>query len=104
MSNTPPSDKCHLFSAPSSNSQRYLIAENSGQGNPPASCCQTRGCEYLAKMLGRQTCVLGCSPQEATGAREVVLVPRGNRFIHRRVRLWEGDAGLWHRGCITEGD
>src|SRR3989442_9084338 len=36
------------------NSQRYFIAENSGQGNSPASCCQTRGCEYLAKMLGRQ--------------------------------------------------
>jgi len=31
-------------------------------------------------------------------------VPRGNRFIHSRVRLSDRHAGLWHRGCTTEGD
>jgi len=55
-------------------------------------------------MLGGQACRLGRSPQEATGAREVVLVPLGNRFIRSRVRLSDGHTGLWHRGCITDGD
>ena len=40
---------------------------------------------------------------QATEAREVVFVPRGNRFIHSGVRLSDRHDGLWHRACITEG-